>query len=313
MVLLDMIGIRFLKSSDTNSYCMYDYVKLTHSDIPPPLRTALENGVKDSIEFNGVIYGYDGRKEGNPKFQARIDNLIVQVSSLGTIVFNSIHKYYDGYNNSDFTLSNFKEAIEKLSDITLIDWFASKPNKLEVGANIQISDVQFYLNSLYSYGTKYFIEMNERGKYGKKVRLTNFDIKVYNKSYQTPLIFKPLPNLLRFEIFIKRMDKEHPNITTVSQLCNVNLARELRSNMLKKNDKILIHSIPNFETLTLKEKTIYSRYSNRAMAESIKRNHPDTYKKDITIYRKLIHSVEPCIGTEVSENLREKSGRLLLE
>ena len=282
---------------------MYDYVKLTHADKPELLRIALENGVKDSIEYKGIVYGYDGRKDNHPIFQARIGNLIIQVSNLGTIVFNSIHKYFDGYNNTDFCLSNFKEAIEKLSDSTSIDWFMSKPNKIEV---------QFYLDSLYSYGTSYFIEMNERGKYGKKVRLSNFEIKAYNKTYQTPLKFNPIPNLLRFEIFIKRMDKEHPNITTVSQLCNVNLASEIRSNMLKKNDKILIHSIPNFETLTLKEKTIYSRYSNRIMAESIKRNHPDTYKKDITIYRKLIHSVEPSIGTEVREKLKEKSNRLLL-
>lgn len=287
---------------------MYCYLK-ARADLPPVFKHAFETGFKGTIDLNGLKFGYDGRNELYPKFECKHKGLLLRATLYGITLTNSIHKYCHGHNHTDFTLSDFKESILRLSDETSIDWNKAKILQLEVGCNLVVPNMEEILSSLLRSTSKYFYRMNDN--LGVKVVLTNYDQKGYNKTKETPKKYSPRNDLLRWELVIKRFNKEHPDIKLVEQLYDFSCANRIIENMLSKFAKITKVPSMEFSLLTPNEIKIFSVYSNEFVAKQMKKYHPDTYKKELMIFNKLCKNVNYVKMNNFEKRLREKSYELL--
>lgn len=289
---------------------MYDFVRLFTKVVPSTIYEALQNGDREPIFYKGIEYGYDGRNIDNPKYEGWLGNLQIQHSLGGSRLQNSIHKYFDNYNNTDFYLSNVKKAFEKISDETLIDWRKSNVISLEIGCNTIEPYNDFIIDRLYTYGSRNFIQMDELPFRGAKCKTTNFTLKSYNKFFETPDYFKPKPKLHRTEIRYKWVKKSFPFINSAEDLYKIENALLLRKDFLHRFQKVVFLEMPDLLNLSIKDKTIIARYSNPIIADAIKIQHFATFKQEIKRFRELMKNDEGIINKYLT-NISDKTEELI--
>ena len=100
-------------------------------------------------------------------------------------VEGSIHKYYDGFNYSQFTFKNLKNAISNLcSEINVLPKDC-KIYKMEVGLNLInpiLSFTTIYNNLLTFHGESFEPFKFRKKHFGLICKLQNYDLKIYSKS-----------------------------------------------------------------------------------------------------------------------------------
>lgn len=116
-------------------------------------------------------------------------------------ISNSLHKFFKGNNYSDFYYSEIIQSIDLLGNILQITAPKMKLTKLEFGINEFFDDWQTILGSINHYKHKEFDKMKSKC-YGKKLRMEQVYIKIYDKSEQVYLQNREKinPNMLRLEI-----------------------------------------------------------------------------------------------------------------
>ena len=148
------------------------------------------------------------------------------------LVSGSIHKYSNKENHcndTDFSLKQAINTIEEICDTLKIDLHKTDPKitSIEVGVNIRISiPVIEFLKTVGKYkfcDFSYSKPMSgSTRKWGKELRMTDYDIKFYDKSYLTNKELKhikyPKENLLRFEIRFTHHIKRYLNFDSISGL-----------------------------------------------------------------------------------------------
>jgi|GEM_PF-761506 len=267
--------------------------------------------------FNTSFYPHHN-KEGKYLYHwANIqNNLVAKIDKRRNEVMtieNSLHKFWHGNNFEDFTFSEILQAIDQIEKILNIPSRFLKFKKVEIGINIENNISSFDL--LESYKMNDFDRMRSGKKvYGKKIFLTDFDIKYYNKFMETELsqrtnvigsnsIFIP-KNLHRFEIGYKRMRPLAGILTRLSDLRDIKTLQKLGNKLLDTFNLIDMHKDYNFSVLSPRERELVFAGMNSEFWEIEKIN--ENTRKDKR--RKYLNCIK-----RLNENLSEDPKELILD
>jgi len=218
-------------------------------------------------------------------------NLNVQLTmNLGPVlkITNSLHKYYKGNNHSDFSYSEIKDALFKLSDDLSLSIFNGRITRLDYGLNLPMDAEKIY-PLFKSYKGKEFDKLkNRRNLYGKKVFLSQMAIKGYNKTFENNKnrnsSEKLAMNVFRFEIEVSKMvhiqkRKKPIPILKVKDLLEVKNLQLLKEDILNKYDSIEKDVFINFDQLTIGELKTLAAMEAPLFRQAIKKRFPNSYKK----------------------------------
>lgn len=184
-------------------------------------------------------YGYITRVANFGQLQIKITKKI-ETEYTKIELSGSIHKHNkQGANFEDFTFVDVVNTINQVCDLLKLP-----PNKfvikhIEYGVNIKPThSATNILNSIVAYkGKRYEIREYKGTGYMKRFCLSQYDVKIYDKSKQYSLA----SNLLRFELKIFKMqyfEKRCINITTFSNLLNPAIYTALFSTLVNCLDSI---------------------------------------------------------------------------
>lgn len=211
---------------------MLDNITLQAVIIPPE---EVKEQTTQSFYWRGLLFSPEYRADGQvAKYKATYRNLSFIILGNYLTIKNSIHKFYKGNNYSDFGYSDLCQATNQICRITGLEPKDFNVKKLEFGFNIPISlKPSILFSQVNSYKGKEFDNLRSKARiYGLKCILTEYNIKLYNKSEQVKITEKIQinPNLLRVEVQYNVMRKI-PYINSLNDLLlEVNL-RNLFSNL----------------------------------------------------------------------------------
>lgn len=148
--------------------------------------------------------------ESNPLFPMRVKYLPTN----RVLVSGSLHKFWnkdDHCNDNDFSIKDAFVSLLEVCDILKIDRKRVDPKitRIELGINIELSGlVEEFLTAVNKYNCHRFSYSKPKNgtvkKWGKELRLTDYDIKLYNKSFLANHELKTkkyiVENLLRLEV-----------------------------------------------------------------------------------------------------------------
>lgn len=263
---------------------------------------------KDFIEtpfnwcgFRWVPY-FNDSSQSPIYYYVKVKNLFLKLTGNVLFVKNSLHKYYHDNNYTPFTFQQVVESFEMLNNQLPINIFTSKILKLSMGIVIN-ENPQKILNEWQYFLGKEYLPMKHRNKiYGAKYFLTDYQIKGYDKTFE---VKNHNQNTLDEQYFRFEIDNCKPKILnnktnnigihTVSDLIDKVKFKKIGELILNKYTQI--EKIPELDlsTLSIKEKRIYAAVSNYAIKESIRKQHPDTYKKDKKVYNAIIQNLDNSI------------------
>jgi len=168
-------------------------------------------------------------------------------------VRGSLHKYFNKgkHNANDFTIDDLQTVINELQQKFNIEPTRATIHNLEFGVNIYTPvPVKEVLKGLVSYGSYTFGTLKIEGvPVGKVLQKQQTNTKIYDKAKQNQ---KPINNLLRFEIAVKKMIYlKSYGITTLSDLQDKDKIRPLGALLVSVwNDIIYYDKNINWKQLT---------------------------------------------------------------
>lgn len=248
------------------------------------------------------------------RYEASVRNLKIYVYPDRIKLVNSIHKFWHGWNCTDFFICEIAEAIEAVSDITGVSWMDSTVKKLEWGVNVKL-DPKPIINSFLSYKFKPFFAMVDKGDmYGVFCEYDEYLLKAYDKQYESwkngSVRTEPL---LRWEIgakekYLNRMLGVPPVLNTVTEMSNLRKLADHSVNLFRSSIR---NKTMNLHKLSVTQKKIIAAMRNDEIREDMKIHNPDSYKKDLRTYRQIMADKEVCISDMRESDIEEKFDELL--
>ncbi|HCA41976.1 MAG TPA: hypothetical protein DEP28_01840 [Bacteroidetes bacterium] len=135
---------------------------------------------------------------------AKYKGLTIILKNENVKMEGSFHKFFNNgsHNYNDFYFKDFVNVIYKLENLFGIDLDIAILNNLEFGVNIHVKhNIDKIFESIINYKGIPFNPYNSSGAKGIVCELTNFYIKIYDKSHQ----YEVPGNILRIEIKVKKM------------------------------------------------------------------------------------------------------------
>lgn len=199
---------------------------------------------------------------------------------------------YKGFNGNRFNFENIVEVrthLEKLFECKASQMIIQN---IEFGINTIIDfKPHHYLKGLL-YHKGILFEYQQRGNFAQ-VFHSNYNIKIYNKSFQ----YKMTNNVLRIELKIKKMiELKEIELKTFSDINRTTLLNA-QNLILKRFDEVVYYDYTiDKKKLTNREKVAIKNYSNpRYWIEDLKPQHRDREKKrlqKLTLnYSKNLHQI----------------------
>lgn len=250
------------------------------------------------FEYCDVLYDPEYRKGELFRFKGRLKNLIVLVYPDRVVLKNSIHKYWHGNNYSDFTTSEFIDAINEICSLTGLNWWESHVKSIEYGCNLYDIDTNGIINSFKAYKRKDYYPMVYSGKkYGIKAEMQEFSIKGYDKTFEVKHHDKiTLPqSIFRWECCVKKpvyfKNRKIP-ISTVRDLIDLSVLETLVYDLVDKFTKSIRIPSVNLSGMPVSDKKILAYMNDDIIRTNIKVSHPDTYKKDLYKFKKITQTAD---------------------
>ena len=208
----------------------------------------------DGIGF--AVYGNAANELwDNPLLQSKEkkehDGLYFKKTDKCVYVSGSLHRFKNcGLHNCDnFTYSDLLYVLNRIRIEYKLNPDIIEFNGLEFGLNIQLPfDVKRFLQAVILYRDSNTKPV-ESEMHGKRVCFQDFEIKMYNKSAQSPKYSQP--NTLRFEVVIKRservrkqlIDGNTTTVRTLSDLANIEVWKDLHREILRCFDALIVYDI----------------------------------------------------------------------
>ena len=276
---------------------MYDTIKIVQQLNQLPAQVMEE--AKEPFEWYGLLWKPKFNKFGYlTVYNSELKNLKLFLRGSELTVVNSLQKFYMGNNYEAFTYLQVVEAFEKLNKLLPFNMYEAAVKKIAIGTVIQ-EDAEPILNTWSSYSNKKAFPMLSRNKmYGSKYFLTEYDVKGYNKTTEVKNHNNINLNsqLFRFEVEVKRIinlnrGKNNIGIYTVEDLINPIKYQKLAHYLIDKYSKIQKKPTINLNETSLKEKRLIATFKDIEVLNSIKKQHPDSYKKDKREYNHLTYKL----------------------
>lgn len=230
------------------------------------------------------------------RYQRKVENLMVTLNHSQLKISNSIHKFIEGENHSDFTFTKLIKSIEKIELLTGIPSNKFKINKLEFAINIQVEqNPTSYLHFFRRYKKYENDKMRHKNQwYGVKWPLTDYALKVYDKTFE---VKKNMgvdigDNILRFEIQYHR-SRVIPDVNTLGDLKDKNVILVIFKDFFKKISKISIFDFEDYSELNSRERELYFA-GNNPMFWRVERLNRNTAKSK----RKKFNEIVDKVGTD---------------
>jgi hypothetical protein len=236
---------------------MFDYFNTENLNLNPSkwLNSPLLEGCGfaiEVIESTGEILNKKRIAEFNGlKFNLSPDHQ----DGYRAILSGSLHKFWNNgeFNSNRFTFADVCKTIEVLQQDFGIDPTKAVLHSLEIGVNIKLkyNPVEVF-KALIVYGNKPFVPLNENPRLGRVCKLTEYEIKFYDKGFAEQ---KYNANLLRIEVrFNKMRNLKKFDLFTLSDLLDptkVALLIDLLTDAIQNS--IFIQHDANLESLTERE------------------------------------------------------------
>lgn len=279
---------------------MYDTIKIVNEleQIPKQARELQQT----PFDWNGFLWIPHFKDSNTPLYyKSKFKNLSMRLVGSQLYITNSLHKSYHGNNYCSFSYVQVCKAIILLDNQLPINIYAAKILKLSVGIVIKESPQLIFNEWLYYLGKPFTPMKNYNKIYGAKFYLTDYSIKGYDKTYEVKNHNQIQLNDKYFRFEIEGKTKIFNNKTnnigihTVNDLLDYSKYIKLGNLLKDKYQKIEKHSRLNLSELTIKQKRLIASISNSEIKESIRKQHPDTYKKDRKEYNKIIQNSQKSI------------------
>lgn len=271
-------------------------------------------GKTNSIDFNGIVFNPVIIQSYVVKWIASLKNLRLTFIKDQLIIENSIHKFYHGNNYCDFTLSELEKAINQLSEYLGFDIFKAKVLKLEYGCNIRIENPIATIEFIKDYKNKSFSQCYKNSIcYGKKIEMTDFSIKLYDKQKEVKLHYKKDidDSLLRIEKEIKNMRHLHKNgipIYLVSDLINPQNLLKLKEDLVFTFREINKEPFINLNNLSVEVCKKIAAIKDQLICKHIHKISP----RSLNSYRKEIENLSnPHFYNSIEKKIEEKLQALI--
>jgi hypothetical protein len=220
---------------------MFDKMKfnIECKNIPKEIR----DQVYTPVEWSGILFEPRiNRITGNFDYEGFDRNLFLKFSYPNKLTFsNSIHKYYHGNNFNDFSYSNVHEGINQLAETYSFNLSDALITNIEYGCNNILINGKAIYEEFVGLKGKESQEMSTRSGfvYGRSCRLTDYGLKMYNKSYESLGILDDINIILRTELAVGNMKylrnrKEPIPIYTLNDVLNKELWYRLSEDLLEK-------------------------------------------------------------------------------
>lgn len=292
---------------------MIDNITLTLETKPPP---QLHKAKGQPFEYKGQVYCPKYRNGQLCSYEAQIKNLRLYVYPERIYLTNSLHKFHKGNNYSDFTKSEFRAAIEAISDITGIRWEQAEIKKLEYGCNIPGNGAGISA-TLQAYKGKDYLPMAKNGiRYGAACEFAQYRIKGYNKTFElkhTDKINLQTP-IFRWEVQVKNPQyfnwMKQPAISA-GQLLTEKVLFKLANDAVTKYENSIKMQHLNLYKLSAEQKKIIAVMHNPEIRQDFKIHHKEAYKKYNRIYRQIMQDKSICPDDKTGKILAAKFAELL--
>lgn len=244
---------------------------------------------------------------------AQEENLKITIKN-GTYGFinGSLHKYNQEFNSGLFTRYQISDALDKLCCKISSDILNWKIKSVELGLNLKpLYPVESVINSLISYRENLFTNISDRSQklIGKRANLSEYDVKVYNKSVQTD---SQVSHPLRYEIKIKKMRQ--------LRLGKSLLVGDLKTSEILNHFGYLLKWYWQF--VHLSDETLLSSYRDERRSFLEKWQNPiyitklrtddfGRYKTERKKYLRLVRNVRNCDLSIYSQVLKSIDERVL--
>lgn len=260
---------------------------------------------------------HNGNEELIKCYSGDLENIKLIVYREKFYIKNSLHRFLKNENFTDFTFSELILSMNNLMGFLQLDINRVKVVRLEIGMNIELEiPLESCINSIISYGTKEFDKMKKGAMpYGKKCILTDYSLKVYNKTFQLrhQHNIEIDKELLRIEI---DYNKHRPIsfIQTVSDLCKIETLRKLATSILNAISKIVFEVDINFDDYSYRDIELYFAGMSCEFWKKLKLKDKENAKKRLSKFRQMSKvNINENSKFKLMELVKEKVDYLLNE
>lgn len=255
---------------------MFDWLKMDISD-----RATAEALFKNPLlNFTTLINESTGELI-NSKQTAEYENLkFIIYPSFRVEITGSLHKYFNGsiHNYNDFSYQDVSKTIMDIEEKFGLDPQKVVIRNIEFGVNINTSiNPTTIIKKIVSYKGKPFNRMNtfKRPGFGIDISLTQYRIKIYNKSLQ----YQQPDNILRVEKKLFKMESlQNFQPVTLAKLLNYDLWFECHNILLSMYDDIIITEDIDVGQISKAERKIYEFGNNPRNWEALTKRRRYYYK-----------------------------------
>lgn len=246
-------------------------------------------------------------RSNGDRYRAKYKGLILDRYTQSCKINGSIHKYFnDGLHNyDDFTLSNYIQALNDLSNVLNINSDSVRIGRIEIGVNIDLdidTDVNEFLACVFMLDYKI---PEPLGQIGFIFKFREYDLKVYSKE------LNGYKDRLRIELVIKHKSKRDaiikgfaPYCNTLGDLTNSNIWRAFGDELLKVFENIIIIDKENidYDSLSPKEEKLLINGGNPFYWRKNWSNR-QTRNNNLNRFLEVIRSKG---GNTIKENVKSK-------
>ncbi len=223
---------------------------------------------------------------------ASFQNLNIKIFGGKIIISNSLHKFYHGNNYSDFSHSEIVNAIEVIENKFGISSDKFKLKHLEFGINIQ-SEYDVWQEMTMYISTGFDFMKHHKRKYGKKCILTEYNLKVYDKTFVAKLDYNSYynapNNIKRFEIQYKKMRCIKKIATHLSDLKNKEVLENLSIQFLNCFKKVITFPNYNYHSLSPRRRELVFAGQNPKFWDIERDINKNTYKSKRAQFNKTVN------------------------
>lgn len=262
-----------------------------HFEIPSEVVTN-----SDILEFRS--YG--------DRYRAKYNGFILDRYAQSCKVNGSIHKYFnDGQHNyNDFTIKDYREALNDLSKVLNINPEVIRIGRIEVGVNIDLDtdfNVYEFLSCVFMLDYK---APEKLGQIGFVFKFREYELKIYCKELDKH------KDKLRIELVIKHKTKRNAIIKEFAPYCNSledladpRIWRAFGCELLKVFDSVILIDKDNidYNSLTPKEQKLLINggnhfYWKKGLSRQTRNNH----------LKRFVDILETKGGNRIKNEIRQK-------
>lgn len=281
-----------------------------------PPREAIKQTQKP-FSWNGLSFLPKYHRTGLLYYVSSLSNLRMMIIRDQVYISNSWHKFSNGNNFSDYSLSRIEKTYYDLENRIGLSLEKGIVRKIAYGIVIDDNPQMNFPKWLF-YKSKKPVPMIKNGHtYGTKFYCNDFTIKGYDKTFEVwrHNHQRIKENQFRIETEVMNMRHLHKRkgsiyLISPKDLFNFEVLQQLSNDLLMKYQKIIKRPAIDLNGLSIKKLNIIASMQNSEIRDQIRKSHNKSYKRYMQDFEALSRNgndhyfeVEDKIKSKISELL----------